>query len=90
MFDLILYYVDHYVKSGTIETVVKRIEETNVVVVTRDVGFLRDHWFLFVVRWKVIIGVNTGLVNFWLLLRSIRSGNHLFQGLCPPSLIKSK
>ena len=43
VFDLILYYIDHYVKSGTIETVVKRIGETNIIIVTRDVGFLRDH-----------------------------------------------
>jgi hypothetical protein len=42
VFDLILYYIDHYVKSGTIKTVVKRSEETNVVIVTRDVGFLRE------------------------------------------------
>jgi hypothetical protein len=43
VFDLILYYIDHYVKSGTIETAVKWIEETNIAIVTRDVGFLRDH-----------------------------------------------
>jgi len=43
VFDLILYYIDHYVKSGTIETVVKWIEETNLVIVTRDVVSLRDH-----------------------------------------------
>jgi hypothetical protein len=43
VFDLILYYIYHYVKSGTIETVVKSFEETNIVLVTRDVGFLRDH-----------------------------------------------
>jgi hypothetical protein len=61
--DLILYYIDHYVKSGTIKTVVNRNEETNIVTVTRDVSFLRDLWFVFVVRWQVIIGVNTGFVN---------------------------
>ena len=42
VFDLILYYIDHYEKSWTIEIVVKRNEETNIVIVTRDVGFLRN------------------------------------------------
>jgi hypothetical protein len=41
--DHIPFYIDHYVRSGTIEIVVKRIEETNIVIVRRDVGFLRDH-----------------------------------------------
>jgi hypothetical protein len=43
VFDLIQYYIDHYEKSWTIETVVKRTEETNIVIVKRDVGFLWDH-----------------------------------------------